>query len=83
MAVQSDKNTYIKEYDNIDKYKNLEMEKIKCSTSTTVRPIIIGAIVLIKKAEEKPINKIPRSPIKKKMWNYPPVRISIIIVKQI
>ena len=55
-----DNNTSIKEYNQISKCKDMEIEIEKVwHLKTTAEPVIVGALDMIKKREEKHINKIP------------------------
>ena len=63
MAVSTNNNILVKEYDEISRYKDLEIEIEKIwHLKTTIVPVIVGALGIIKKGTDKHINKIPDSP---------------------
>ena len=68
MSKATDNNSRDKEYNRINKYKDLEIntEKMWLLKSTTVL-VIVGALVMIKKETDKYINKIHSSPSLYKM----------------
>ena len=56
-------NVSIKEYKKISKYKHLYIEIEKMwHIKTTIVPVIVGALGMIKKGTDKYINKIPGTP---------------------
>lgn len=58
MAVTSDKNTSVKEYDKIGKYKALEIQTENIwHTKTTIMPLITGALDTINKIVIKNIKR--------------------------
>ena len=63
MKIPADKNVSAAEFEKLSKYKDLEFEIEKLSHMKTVTiPILIGALGMIKKGNEKHPEKIPRSP---------------------
>ena len=64
MSVPSDRNIAVKEFDKLSKYKDLEIEIQKLwRLKTTVVPVIVGALGVIKKSTEGHIGKIPGQPL--------------------
>jgi len=63
MTVPSDRNVSLKEYEKISKYKDLEIEIQKMwHLKTTVIPVVIGALGMIKRKSEDHIKQIPGNP---------------------
>ena len=63
MAVPTGNNKSVKEYNKMNKYKDLEIEIEKMwLLKTTTVPVILGALGVMKKGTDKCINKIPGSP---------------------
>ena len=59
MSVPTDNNISVKEYNEISKYKDLEIEIEKnWHLKTTTLPVKVGALDIIKKRTDKHINKI-------------------------
>ena len=59
----SDKNVSVAEFERLSKYKDLEIEVEKqWYTKTVTMPVVIGALDMIKKGNEKHLQKIPGSP---------------------
>ena len=68
MSVPTDNNTSIKEYNEISKHKDLEIEIVKMwHLKTTTIPIIVGALGKTKKMTDIHINKMPGSSSKQKI----------------
>ena len=60
MSIPSEKNITVKEFDKISKYKDLEIEIQKMwKLKTTVVPVIVGALGMIKKGTQNHLEKIP------------------------
>ena len=60
MSIPTDKNISVKEFDKLNKYKDLEIEIEKMwRLKTTMVPVIIGALGMVKKGTEKHLQKIP------------------------
>ena len=60
MSVPSDKNISVKEFDKLSKYKDLEIEIRKMwNLKTTIVPVIVGALGMIKKGTQAHLDKIP------------------------
>ena len=63
MAVISDKNIFLKEFDKLSKYKDLQIEITKIwHLKTTIIPVVIGALGLIKKGTDNYLAQIPGTP---------------------
>ena len=63
MKIAADKNVSVAEFEELSKYKDLEIEVEKLWYMKTVTiPVVIGALVMIKKGTEKHLQKIPESP---------------------
>jgi len=63
MSVPSDNNVAAKVFENLSKYKDLEIEVEKMwQLKTTTIPVVVGALGLIKKGTNAFIEKIPGSP---------------------
>ena len=63
MSIPSDKNTSVKEFDKLSKYKDLEIETTKLwKLKTHTIPVIIGALGLIKKGVDTYLDRIPGVP---------------------
>ena len=60
LSVLTDNDKSVKEYDKISKYKDLEIEIEK--NMTFLKLTRRGALDIIKKGTDKPINKIPGNP---------------------
>ena len=59
MVVPTDNSISVKEYDEINKYKNLKIEIEKMwHIKTIIVPVIVGTLGMIKKGKDKHINKI-------------------------
>ena len=59
MNVQSDSNISAKEFEKLNKYKDLEIEVAKMrKTKTKIVPVIVGALGMIKKGTQKYVNEI-------------------------
>ena len=68
MSVPSDRNIAVKEFDKLSKYKDLEIEIQKLwRLKTTVVPVIVGALGVIKKSTEDHISKIPGQPLQQEI----------------
>jgi hypothetical protein len=68
MAVPTDKNVAVKEFNKIQKYKDLGIEIAKMwKLKPTTIPVIIGALGVIKKGTEKFIDMIPGKPCLKEI----------------
>ena len=64
MSVPSDKNVAVKEFDKLSKYKDLEIEIQKMwHLKTSVVPVIIGALGVVKKTTKSYLEKIPGKPL--------------------
>lgn len=60
MTVPSERNVSVKEIEKLSKYKDLEIEINRMwEMRTAVIPVVIGALGLIKKGQDKHIAKIP------------------------
>ena len=60
MTCPSDKNVSTKEVEKLSKYKDLEIEVTRMwGMKTTIVPVVVGALGVIKKHLDKHINKIP------------------------
>ena len=60
MTVPSERNTSVKEFDKLSKYKDLEIEICKMwKMKTVVIPVVIGALGLIKRDVNKYVERIP------------------------
>ena len=63
MNVPSDRNTSLKEFEKISKYKDLEIEIQKMwHLKTQTIPVIIGALGMIKRGTKKHLAKLPSDP---------------------
>ena len=63
MTVPSDRNVSLKEYEKVSKYKDLEIEIQKMwHLKTTVIPVVIGALSMIKRKSEDHIKQIHGNP---------------------
>ena len=63
MTVPSDRNVSLKEYEKDSKYKDLENEIQKMwHLKTTVIPVVIGSLGMIKRKSEDHIKQIPGNP---------------------
>ena len=63
MTVPSDRKISLKEYEKVSRYKDLEVEIQKMwHLKTTVLPVVIGAVGMIKRKSEDHIKKIPGNP---------------------
>ena len=63
MTVLSDSNISLKEYEKVSKYKDLEIEIQKMwHLKTIVKPVVIGALGMIKRKSEDHIKQIPGNP---------------------
>ena len=63
MSVPRYKNTSVKEYNRISKYKDLEIEIEKMGLfKTSTVPVLVGVLGIVKKGTVEDINKIPSSP---------------------
>ena len=63
MTVPSDRNVSLKVYEKVSKYKDLEIEIQKMwYLKTTVIPVVIGALGMIKRKSEDRIKQIPGNP---------------------
>ena len=64
MSVPSDRNIAVKEFDKLSKYKDLEIEIQKMwHLKTTIVPVIVGALGVVKKSMQEHIDKIPGQPL--------------------
>ena len=64
MRVPSDRIIAVKEFDKLSKYKDLEIEIQKMwHLKTTVVPVIVGALGVVKKSLQEHIDKIPGQPL--------------------
>lgn len=62
-SVPSDNNVSTKEFDKLSKYKDLQIEIEKMwELKTTIVPVIIGALGMVKKGVDEYLNKIPGNP---------------------
>ena len=58
--MQSDSNISAKEFEKLNKYKDLEIEVAKMQKmKTKIVPVIVGALGMIKKGTQKYVNEIP------------------------
>ena len=63
MAVPSDKNIFVKEFDKLSKYKDLQIEITKMwHLKTTIIHVVIGALGLKKKGADNYLSQIPGTP---------------------
>ena len=63
MTVSTKNNISVREYNELSKYKILEIKIEKMwHPKTTILPVIVGALGMIKKGTNKHMNKIPGSP---------------------
>ena len=63
MTVPSDRNVSLKKYEKVSKYRDLEIEIQKMwHLKTTVMPVVIGALGMLKSKSEDHIKKIPGNP---------------------
>ena len=63
MTVPTDRNVSVKEFDKLSKYKDLQIEVERMwRLKTTIVPVVVGALGLIKKDTDKHIIKIPGDP---------------------
>ena len=63
MSIPSDKNVSAKVFENLSKYKDLEIEVEKMwHLKTKTLPVVIGALSLIKKDTDKFLEQIPGNP---------------------
>ena len=63
MAVPSDQNMSLNEFQKVSKYRDLEIEVTKMwKLKTKVIPEVIGALGMIKNGKKKFIDKIPGKP---------------------
>ena len=68
MTVPSDRNVSLKKYGKFSKYKDLEIEIQKMwHLKTTVIPVVIGVLGMIKRKSEDRIKQIPGNPRLHKM----------------
>ena len=60
ISIPSDRNTSLKTYEKISKYKDLELELTKSwKTNVKTIPIIIGALGVINKSTPKYVKELP------------------------
>ena len=63
VAVPSDQNISLKEFQKLSKYKDLEIEVTKMwKLKTKIIPVVIGALGMIKKGTQSFIDQIPGKP---------------------
>ena len=63
VAVPADKNIYLKEFQKLSKYKDLEIKATKMwKLKTKTMPVVIGALGMIKKVTQNFIDQIPGKP---------------------
>ena len=63
MTVPADRNIAPKEFEKISKYKDLEMEIQKMwHLKTTVIPVVVGALGLLKRGTDEYVDSIPGKP---------------------
>ena len=63
MTVPADRNVSLKEYEKVSKYKDLAIEIQKMwHLKTTVIPVVIGGLGMIKRKSEDHIKKITGNP---------------------
>ncbi|XP_066930550.1 uncharacterized protein [Clytia hemisphaerica] len=63
MSVPSDRNVSVKMFDELSKYKDLEIEiKKMWNLKTTVVPVIVGALGLVRTGVQDFVEKIPGNP---------------------
>ena len=63
MTCPQDPNVSTKEFEKLSKYKDLQIEVTNMwSLETTIVPVVIGALGMIKKGTEKHIEKLPGKP---------------------
>ena len=63
VAVPSDQNISLKEFQNLSKYKDLEIEVTNMwEFKTNIIPVVIGALGMIKKGTQNFIDQIPGKP---------------------
>ena len=67
VAVPSDQNIPLKEFQKLSKYKDFEIEVTKMwKLKTKIIPVVIGALRMIKKGTQNFIDQIPGKPSFKK-----------------
>ena len=68
VAVPSDQNISLKEFQKLSKYKGFEIEVTKIwKLKTKIIPVVIGTLGMIKKGTQNSINQIPGKPSLKEM----------------
>ena len=63
MAIPTDRNISIKEFDKLSKYTDLQIEIERMwHLKTTVIPIVVGALGMVKRGIQNHLKSLPREP---------------------